>query len=496
MADRLHLVVHAAEHLDLHGVGRQVGGLQGHQSGGQAADVVRSEGQLDARFAGSSGRRIDEVVDHPFEAGVGIGLASPDRFGPAVHVGVDDLLVPVGALHQPDGYLPSDPSGPVDDSSGVGLAAAQVGLHRKAGLEVVLLAASLEQRQGQILERVVLHVEVDEDAVSTGLFEDGTDHVHQSVERAVQIDRIGSGVERADLDRHVGAGNRPQMICFEDGVRSPRTHGRGKGLHQIEVALLVGGGLLVAHAGLTKQIDREAHSLLPHLGELRKGGRRIGAGNEPFGHRGDASRDHLGHGALEQAARAQAESHARRQGDSGLGQIVHEMLVDLFRCLQGREGVDETEQLDLEALVLHGPVHQLVGPEGGGEHSLLGSTHRFDQFRTDFVDAAFACLVVPAVVRRSGRPGCDRHRLRFPVSSKNRHGRQYSRGAGGPARDADRNDGPSIGPRRRRKSGEWGEASKCRGLPRRGRLGCRLPPRDDHPCPPHPLRSPGPPDDC
>ena len=92
--------------------------------------------------------------------------------GPTHHLGADDLVVPVSALDQPDGYLSTRTFRPVDQSFGVGGAAAEAGLHRQAGWEGKSLAASFEQLDGHVLEFVLLHVEVDEDIILGSGLED------------------------------------------------------------------------------------------------------------------------------------------------------------------------------------------------------------------------------------------------------------------------------------------------------------------------------------
>ena len=185
--------------------------------------------------------------------------------------------------------------------------------------------------------------------------------------------------------------------------------------------MLVDPCFVITDACFTEEVDGEAHALVPHLLELREGGGGVCSGDEAFGHRGDAAGDHLGHRALEQAAGAEADAHARWQGDAWLGEVVHEMAVHLGRRTKGREGVDEPEELDLEGLVLHGPVHELVGPEGGRQHSLFGSTHRVDQLGADLENPLLACRVVPPV---TGSTRCRSivSACLVLVSSEDRHG--------------------------------------------------------------------------
>ena len=63
--------------------------------------------------------------------------------------------------------------------------------------------------------------------------------------------------------------------------------------------------------------------------------------------------------------------------------------MDLLGSSKHGEGVDESEQLDLEGLVLHRPVHQLVGPEGGVEQSGLATSGEVEELGADFDDPPF-----------------------------------------------------------------------------------------------------------
>src|SRR3989339_264084 len=64
----------------------------------------------------------------------------------AAHLlGVDDLVVPVGALDQTDRDLPARAAGPVGKLLRVGLALAQIGLEGQPGREGETLARAAEQ---------------------------------------------------------------------------------------------------------------------------------------------------------------------------------------------------------------------------------------------------------------------------------------------------------------------------------------------------------------
>src|SRR5690606_8120383 len=116
----------------------------------------------------------------------------------------------------------------------------------------------------------------------------------------------------------------------------------------------------VGDAGLAQEVDGEGDALLPEVAEGGQGVGGVGAGDEVAGHAFDLRGDGLGQQSLGDAARLQAQVHAGRGLDAGLGQVVDEVVVDEVGGGQGGEGVHEAEELDLEVFVLHGPVHQLV----------------------------------------------------------------------------------------------------------------------------------------
>ena len=80
--------------------------------------------------------------------------------------------------------------------------------------------------------------------------------------------------------------------------------------------------------------------------------------------------DRPGHDALGQAAGLHAQVETGRQGHAGLAEVIGQVVVDLLRRAEHGENVDEAEELRAEGGVLHGPRHELVGPEAGREEAL------------------------------------------------------------------------------------------------------------------------------
>ena len=408
---------HAVEHLQFEGGLRKIRLLELGDRGRDGSGVVAAEGELHAAFLGGAGRGVDEGPGHPFEAGVRVGLPAPHRDGPSHLLGVDRLVVPVGALDQSHRDLSAGSLRPLDDPGGVVVAGTQIGLHRESGGEVDLLAASHEEFEGQVLERELLHVEVDQDALLLRLQEQWPQGFDQAVDRSFGVDRIRLGVERADLDRDVGAGDHAEMVSLQSLVHRPRVDRIREVRDEIHVLRPVGLGLLVGDARLAEEIDAEREAPLPELPKHRERIRGVGAGDELLRHAGDLLRHRLREHGLRDAAGLDREVHSGRGGDAGLGEVVDEMVVDLVGRPKHRKGVDEPEQLDLERLVLHRPVHELVGPERGVEQSGLAAPGQLEVFRADLQDATFDRGVGggdrPAAV--GGDVGGNRHR---------RHGRR------------------------------------------------------------------------
>ena len=366
----LQLVGHAVQHLQFDRARRQAQSLGRGQRRRDAARVVAAQRQLHATFACALRCALQEDALHALEARVGERLLGPHGAGPTLLLGVDGLVVPVRALHQSHGHHATGALAPLHHAARVVVAALQVGLHGQTRVEGNLLAAAHEQLQREVLQRELLHVEVDQHAALLRRLQDRAQSLHQAADRAFGVDRIGARVQRADLDAHVHARNGAQVIALEACIRGPAGHLRGQVVDQVQVLLLVGRGFLVAHARLAQQVHAEGQAFFPHLPKLGQRSGRVGARDELAGHARDLVAHGLGHQTLRQTARLQAKVKARRRLHARLGQVVHQMLVHRVGGAQHGEGVHKAEQLHLERLVLHAPFHQLVRPERRAEHAL------------------------------------------------------------------------------------------------------------------------------
>ncbi len=388
----LELVGHAVEHLQFEcGVG-QAAFFQSGEGIGDGADVVRAERELDSPTLRIARAGIEEDVGHALEAGVGLSLGPPDGAWPAHLLGVDDLIVPVRPFHQAHGDDAAGALRPLADAAGVVLAAGEIRLHRKAGLEVDLLTAAHEQLEREVLEGALLHVEVDKDAPTTlgsGGFEDGDDALHERGDRALGIDRIDPCGKGADLDRDVGARDGAEVVGLQPRALLPATDRAGKVVDQIQVLGLVLLGLELGDAGLAEKVHAEGDAVVPEILEVVECARGVRAGDELLSHPGDLRRDLLGGKPLGDAAGLQAQVDGGWHLDPGLGEIVLEVLEDVLRTLEHGKRVDEAEELDLEGLVLHRPFHELVGVEAGAEQAGLVLASAVEHLATDLQNTCF-----------------------------------------------------------------------------------------------------------
>jgi len=145
---------------------------------------------------------------------------------------------------------------------------------------------------------------------------------------------------------------------------------------QVHVRLGIGVGLRFADRRLTEHIEREARSTVAQRfeGRQRLGG--VPADDEALRERLQLATDH-GRGDRRQwrvrAGQADAEAEQPRGVQSRLPEVLAQVARHLTARPERGEDVDEAEELDLEALVGHRPVHHLVLPAGAGERRRFGT---------------------------------------------------------------------------------------------------------------------------
>ena len=98
-----------------------------------------------------------------------------------------------------------------------------------------------EDLQRHVLERVLLHVEVDERAVSPGQRAGSAAAGARTASAgAVRVDRVELAVQRRQLDRDVDARDRPAVVAVDRAASAGQAlTSRAQALDQLEVLLLV-----------------------------------------------------------------------------------------------------------------------------------------------------------------------------------------------------------------------------------------------------------------
>ena len=285
---------HPVEHLNLEGCLGQTDFFELGDRRPDRSGIVASEGEFDAAAFECFRRRMDERSGHSFEAGVRVGLSTPDGNRPPHLLRVDRLVVPIGALDEANRHLTAGSLRPLDDPGGVVVPGTQVGLHREARVEVDLFAAPHEQLEGEILERKLLHVEVDQDALLLRLQEQGAERLDETLDRTSGIDGICLRVKRTDLDRDIRSRNGAEMIAFEFFVFGPAIDRVGEIIDQVHVLGAVVRGFHVRDAGFAQKINAKSEASFPEFLKHWQGVGGIGTRDELLGHAGDLLRHRSG----------------------------------------------------------------------------------------------------------------------------------------------------------------------------------------------------------
>ena len=112
------------------------------------------------------------------------------------------------------------------------------------------------------------------------LAEDGPQPLLDRLDAAAEVQRVDLREERGDLERHVDARQLAPGGLVDGGVGAPAARLRGEPLEQLEVAPLVGDGLLLAHRGLAQHVEGEAHAPAPQVAQRRHRVARVAADDE------------------------------------------------------------------------------------------------------------------------------------------------------------------------------------------------------------------------
>ena len=264
------LVAQAAQHLELELLRSPAPALQ-------IGDRLRKRAQImggDCRA--NPVARVDQPPAQALEAGVALALLGPHRRLPSVLGRDDPLVVPVGALDQPDGrrHAASDQRGGGQDPVERLLGVAKVGLDDDADRwRVAKLPVGehlLEGQQEGLPTVVVLHVEVN---VSSEIARQAKQRPHavRRVRRPpLGRERAEQGSEGGELDREVRARQPAMRIGVEQGLARPVPGRLGEQAERAGAALEVGLGLALGDGRLAQEVEGEGLASAPHAPQVAR----------------------------------------------------------------------------------------------------------------------------------------------------------------------------------------------------------------------------------
>jgi hypothetical protein len=184
---------------------------------------------------------------------------------------LDHLVVPVRALHEPDGErlrtLRARAGEPLHHGVERVRRVAQVRLEhhpgRRAGAELLLG----EQLQHELEHRVAgvqrLHVDVQVRAAVARLAQQAAQALGRVALAALGRVRAQERRERGDLDGEVRTRERAGAVALQRGPLGPVARRRGERLQRVRATLRVALGLGLRDRRLAEQVDRARHAVLP-----------------------------------------------------------------------------------------------------------------------------------------------------------------------------------------------------------------------------------------
>jgi len=150
-----------------------------------------------------------------------------------------------------------------------------------------LFAATHEELEREIFQRKLLHVKVHKDAMFMGGFKHWGQRGLQASERSSEVDWIGARKERRDLDRNICAGDRAEVIAFQQCIGCPCGNFAGQNFNEVEIFVAIHLSLAVAQTRFAEQVDTERHIASPEFLECWKGALGIPTSDELARHRLD-----------------------------------------------------------------------------------------------------------------------------------------------------------------------------------------------------------------
>ena len=315
----------------------------------------------DAKFGVTNVDVLQQERGELLVIGIRLGLARPHRHRPFALPGHDGLVVPVGALDEPHIEPAAARPRPGEQIPQVLLAVAKVGLERDPhpGLlgELGLLQYRLEKGQGEVLQLVALHVEVDQRPHLGGSPENRTQAPFQGLDGVLRVGGMHLRREGRDFHRQVEPREDPLRPHIAGGrLLLLRVEGRDVVEH-LAIAVQEDVRLLVADHGLAQEVDRDREALLRILADLPDQVRGVLARDELARHVHDLRLDRSCDDPGGEGGGGQTRLEGGVQLDRLVAEVLLEVLDDVGRRVEGGQDVDKAKQLGLECRVLHRPLH-------------------------------------------------------------------------------------------------------------------------------------------
>ncbi len=209
------------------------------------------------------------------------------------------------------------------------------------------------------------------------------------------MNRVKVGGQAGELEREIDAGNRAVIVPVDEW-----NLGRGRD-RDVQVAqegqagLLVDVGLELADHRLAQQVSRERQLAPAETDDRLDSFRRSGAGDEFSGHDAGRGTRESGEPCLpHRAGGCELERHSQppRDAIAGFGEVFGEVAPDGRVGVQGRQCVDEPEELDADERVVERRGNESGFPPG----ALPGAgaaAHAVEELAADFLRGSLECFL-------------------------------------------------------------------------------------------------------
>ena len=381
---------HPMQHLNLDGQLVQALAFGFRHRQRDMAQVMRAEGGAEHIGVFQQERRQALI------ACIGFVLVCIDRNRPATLQVHDGFIVPVRALDQPDAERAAARPRPREQIPGILLRIFEVGLQGdlrvRVAAEFIFHEQPSEYGQREVLPCILLHVECDRDAQPCGAPEDRSKPPRDRFITPVRVHGIELRGQSGELDGHLAARDRPQMVSLEQRIGRPGCGRLGKRGHGLHIALRVGFSFALRDHGLAEKVHRVGDAVLPQFRHGREHVLQVGARDELVAHLKGLGGDRVCREPCAQSDRGEGLHTPPHERAASRGFLRHTAFAEILRDqafglrggFQCRQNVNETEELDLERVVLDGPFHEPAAPPGAVEQAGRGggsfSIKRFGVF--------------------------------------------------------------------------------------------------------------------